>query len=108
MLLHGVIVRADGTEVNVRLGDEPGDPVFCISDLLPHLAKEQNGKTLGTAFAGEGLNAIFGSEPMSEGDEKVKENLLRLLNEKYGICEEDFISSEPVLCSRAERRGRRA
>ena len=94
LALHGVIVRADGTEVNVRIGDEPGDPVFCISDLLPHLAKEQNGKPLGTAFAGEGLNAVFGSEPMSEGDEKVKENLLRLLNEKYGICEEDFISSE--------------
>ena len=82
LALHGVIIRADGTEVNVRIGDEPGDPVFCISDLLPHLAKEQNGKPLGTAFAGEGLNAVFGSEPMSEGDEKVKENLLRLLKRR--------------------------
>lgn len=97
LALHGVVVRADGTGVSVKLGDEPGDPVFCISDLLPHLAKEQNDKPLGKAFAGEGLNVIIGSESGSEGDEKVKENILRLLNEKYGICEEDFISSELCL-----------
>lgn len=98
LALHGVIIRADGTSVNVKLGDEPGDPVFCISDLLPHLAKEQNEKKLSQAFTGEGLNVLISQSP-AEGaeNEAVKEKAIALLNEKYGICEEDFISAELCL-----------
>lgn len=101
LALHGVVTKIDGTNVNIRIGDETGDPVFCITDLLPHLAKEQNSKTLATAFTGEGLNVIFGSSPyieengcVTDVDEKVKLNLLVLLNEKYGITEDDFMSAE--------------
>ena len=60
LALHGVVTKADGETVDVRIGDEPGDPVLCISDLLPHLAKDQNGRPLGQAFTGEGLNVILG------------------------------------------------
>lgn len=98
LALHGVVILGDGTSVNIKLGDEAGDPVFCISDLLPHLAKEQNGKTLATAFSGEGLNAIVGQTPVSgESENPIKANMLKLLNEKYGICEEDLISAELCL-----------
>lgn len=101
LALHGVVTKADGTTIDVKIGDEAGDPVFCITDLLPHLAKEQNQKPLGQAFTGEGLNVFIGSAPfieengkVTEADEKVKLNLLVLLNEKYGITESDFISAE--------------
>jgi len=101
LALHGVVTKADGETVQVRIGDEPGDPVLCISDLLPHLAKDQNGRTLGSAFTGEGLNVMLGSSPFFEedgkltpADEKVKLNIMILLNEKYGITEADFMSAE--------------
>ena len=99
LALHGVVTKADGTTVSVRIGDEAGDPVFCITDLLPHLAKEQNSKPLGQAFTGEGLNVFIGSAPFAEedgklADEGVKLSTLLLLNEKYGITESDFISAE--------------
>jgi len=97
LALHGVVVLADGTSVNIKLGDEEGDPVFCITDLLPHLAQEQNTKTLGTAFTGEGLNVLLGLDQATEGEEKTKENILSLLHEKYGITEEDFLSAELCL-----------
>ncbi len=104
LAVHGVVTRADGTNVNVRIGDEAGDPVFCITDLLPHLAKDQNSKTLGTAFTGEGLNVIIGASPYIEedgtltpADEKVKLNIMVMLNEKYGITESDFMSAELAL-----------
>lgn len=100
LALHGVVVLKDGTSVNVSIGEEEGDPVFCITDLLPHLAREQDTKPLGTAFSGEGLNAILCASPfmedggIAEVDEKVKLNLLSMLHDMYGVTEEDFISAE--------------
>ncbi len=94
--LHGVMVRADGTAVDICIGEDDEDPIFYISDLLPHLAKDQMTRTLADAISGEGLNIILGTEPYreEETDGAIRLNLLRILNEKYGICEEDFISAE--------------
>ena len=94
--LHGVVVKKDGSELKIRIGDEESDPVFYINDLLPHLASEQSQKTLATAVPGETLNILVGGIPLKDGDEKgsVKLNVLNILNEKYGITEEDFISAE--------------
>ncbi len=96
LALHGVIVKADGTVVNVNIGEDEKDPVFTITDLLPHLAKDQYEKKLNEAFQGEHMNVLLGSEPLGGKDEKdrFKKNILSLLNEKYGIVEEDLISSE--------------
>lgn len=95
LALHGVIVRKDGTAVRVRLGEEAGDPLFCVTDLLPHLAKEQMKKPM-TEFGAEKLNVLVGSRPFKDDKESelVKLNVLRLLNEKYGIAEADFLSAE--------------
>lgn len=94
--LHGVVVKKDGSEVKIRIGDSEGDPVFYINDLLPHLAAEQNQKPLGTAISGESLNILVGGIPLKDGDAdgSVKLNILNILNEKYGITEEDLISAE--------------
>lgn len=101
LALHGVVTKADGTNVEIRIGDEAGDPVFCITDLLPHLARNQNASSLGAAFSGECLNVVLGSSPYFEedgkitpADEKVKLNIMIMLNEKYGINESDFMSAE--------------
>lgn len=97
--LHGVVIRKDGTSVQVRIGGEPGDPVLAIPDLLPHLASQQSQKPLGTAVDPEDLNLFVGSRPYpdSEGSDRVKLAVLDLLNQKYGITEEDFLSAE--LCA---------
>lgn len=94
--LHGVIVKKDGSEVNVKIGDSAGDPVFYVNDLLPHLAQEQATKPLATAIQGEQLNILVGGIPLKDGDGdgSVKLNVLNILNEKYGITEEDFVSAE--------------
>lgn len=94
--LHGVIIKNDGSEINVRIGDDATDPVFYINDLLPHLSQEQSQKPLASAITGEGLNILVGGIPLKdgEGDGSVKLNVLNILNEKYGITEEDFISAE--------------
>ena len=94
--LHGVVIKKDGSEIKIRIGDEESDPVFYINDLLPHLASEQNQKPIGTAIAGESLNILIGGMPLKDGDAdgSVKLNVLNILNEKYGITEEDFISAE--------------
>lgn len=94
--LHGRIVKKDGTYVDVSLGEDENEPCFCITDLLPHLAREQMAKKMSQAIMGEDLNALVGSLPFKEGEgsELVKLNILRLLNEKYGIIEEDFTSSD--------------
>ncbi|MDD6275879.1 MAG: aminopeptidase [Clostridia bacterium] len=94
--LHGVIVRRDGTEVEVSLGEKEGEPQFVISDLLPHLGAEQSKRTLGDGIKGEELNVIVGSLPFKSdsGSELVKLNIMKLLNEKYGISEEDFLTAE--------------
>ncbi len=96
LALHGVIVKADGSKVEVNIGEDEKDPVFTITDLLPHLAKDQYEKKLNEAFQGEQMNVLLGSEPVGDKDEKdrFKKNILTLLNEKYGIIEEDLISSE--------------
>ena len=101
LALHGVVTKKNGETVEIRIGDQPGDPVLCITDLLPHLAKDQNGRSLGSAFDGEGMNAIIASSPYLEedgtitpADEKIKLNVLAALNEKYGIIEADFMSAE--------------
>ncbi|MCQ2456309.1 MAG: aminopeptidase [Clostridia bacterium] len=99
LALHGVVTKADGTTVKVTIGEDAGDPVLCISDLLPHLAMEQSQKKLSEAFPGESLNIIVCTSPViDEGepvtDEGVKLNILSMLNEKYGIIEEDFLSAE--------------
>ncbi len=96
LALHGIIVKADGSEVNIRIGDDEGDPVFYVNDLLPHLAQDQVTKPLGSAIPGEALNILVGGIPLKdgEGDGSVKLNVLNILNEKYGVTEADFISAE--------------
>lgn len=96
LALHGVIIKADGSKVEVKIGEEQGEPKFVISDILPHLGAEQGKRTLSEGIQGEELNVIVGSRPFKsdEGSELVKLNILKLLNEKYGIKEADFLSAE--------------
>ena len=95
LALHGVVCRKDGTAVNVVIGEEETDPVLMISDLLPHLAADQMKKTLAEGIQGEQLNVILGSQPLTgEGSDLVKLHMMKLLNEKYGITERDFVSAE--------------
>ncbi|MEW6697400.1 MAG: aminopeptidase [Bacillota bacterium] len=96
LALHGVVCRADGQRVDVSIGDRPGDPIFTITDLLPHLAKDQMVKKLTEAVEGEQLNLLIGGLPLKGGDKDtaVKMNILTLLHRNYGITEEDFISAE--------------
>ncbi|MBQ2948024.1 MAG: aminopeptidase [Clostridia bacterium] len=97
LALHGVICRKDGTTVTVAIGEDAVDPVFYISDLLPHLAQEQMTKTAAKAIEGEELNLIIGGMPVkAEGEEKasVTAGVLAILKEKYGVEEEDFLSAE--------------
>ena len=92
--LHGVVALKDGNVVTVSVGDKPEDPVFTITDLLPHLGKDQMAKTMAEGVQGEALNVLVGSQPGDEEKEAVKENILQILNSTYGIVEEDFISAE--------------
>ena len=95
LALHGVVCRADGTCVNVTIGEDDNDPILMITDLLPHLAADQMQKTAATAITGEQLNVLLGSEPLQgEGSELVKLHVMKLLNEKYGMTESDFLSAE--------------
>lgn len=115
LAIHGVVCKTDGTTVNVCVGEKPEDPVFCIADILPHLAQKQMKETASDFIPGESLDLILGSEipperfrnDDSESDlseskgagkeksgEKAKKNILRILNETYGIREEDFGSAE--------------
>ncbi|MGN0538720.1 MAG: aminopeptidase [Candidatus Fimenecus sp.] len=96
LALHGVVVKADGGKVKVRIGEDEGDPQFVVTDLLPHLAQEQMKQTMAEGIKGENLNILIGSRPFSkdEGGEKVKLNIMKILNEKYGIIESDFLSAE--------------
>ena len=97
--LHGVVALKGGNVVRVSVGNGEGDPLFTIDDLLPHLGAEQSKKPLGEAIPGESLNILIGSRPLAddEGSDRVKVAVLELLNRKYGIVEEDFISAE--LCA---------
>ena len=95
LALHGVICRKDGSVVQVTIGEDENDPVLVVSDLLPHLAADQMKKPLAEGIAGEQLNVIMGSQPLEgEGSDLVKLNIMKLLNEKYGIIESDFLSAE--------------
>lgn len=94
--MHGRVVLKDGTKVDIRIGEEEGEPQFCVTDLLPHLAAEQMEKKLSKAIEGENMNIIAGSWPVraSEGDNLVKLNVMKLIHEKYGMTEEDFVSAD--------------
>ncbi|MBR5923412.1 MAG: aminopeptidase [Clostridia bacterium] len=94
--LHGVFAKKDGSVLTVSIGEKPGEPQFVVNDLLPHLAKEQEKRTLSDGVRGEELNVLIGSRPFKddEGSELVKLAVLKFLNEKYGIKEEDFLSAE--------------
>lgn len=94
--IHGVIVKTNGEKIEVNIGEDENDPIFTITDLLPHLAQDQMDKKLRNAIDGEDLNLLIGSIPYQDEkvSEKVKLNILNILNQKYGITEVDFTSSE--------------
>lgn len=96
LAIHGVVCTKSGESINICIGEDENDPVFVISDLLPHLASEQMKKPATQIITGEELNIIVGSRPFKEDEESelVKLNILSILNEKYGINEEDFLSAE--------------
>ena len=94
LALHGVVVKADGSQVNVVIGEDDNDPVLYINDLLPHLSANYNTKPLGSAIEGEKLNILIGSRPLGNEDNAIKLNTMKILNEKYGIVEEDFLTAE--------------
>jgi aspartyl aminopeptidase len=96
LAIHGVVVKKDGQMVNVVIGEDESDPVIGISDLLIHLSADQMQKKLDKGIEGEDLNILVGSMPIEDKNakERVKYNILNLLNEKYGIVEEDFVSAE--------------
>jgi len=100
LALHGTVIKNDGSAVGIVIGEDEGDPVFMVTDLLPHLGKDQYKKTLSDAFTGENLNILIGSRPAAEEEgaekekERVKLTVMQILNEKYGVVEEDFLSAE--------------
>ena len=95
LALHGVVIKKDGTTVEVNIGEDPNDPIVGITDLLIHLAADQMQKPAAKVIEGEGLDISLGSIPVKEGEkESVKAGVLAILKEKYGIEEEDFISAE--------------
>jgi aspartyl aminopeptidase len=96
LALHGVMVKANGEVVEVKIGEDDTDPVFYINDLLPHLAQRQSQEPLGSAISGETLNILVGGLPYDCDDvsDKIKLTVLSMLNDKYGVTEEDFLSAE--------------
>jgi len=98
LAMHGVVILADGSEVTINIGEDEKDPVFCITDLLPHLSrKTQANKTMAEVISGEQLNIVIGSAPYLSEDkieEPVKMNVLSILHDNYGLTEDDFISAE--------------
>ena len=96
LALHGVICKADGERVDVKLGEDESDPVLVITDILPHLADEQYKRPAPKLIQGEELNILIGSRPFRDdkASEAVKLAIMQILNEKYGITESDFISAE--------------
>lgn len=96
LALHGVVVKEDGTQVEISIGENDDDPVFFISDVLPHLGKKQMEKSMNEGITGEQLNVVIGSIPVNDEDakEKMKTAVLEHLNKTYNIKEEDFISAD--------------
>lgn len=98
LALHGVVVKKDGTVVEITLGEKAVDPVFCVTDLLVHLSQEQLEKKASKVIDGEKLDVLIGGYPLKKTDkESVKDGILALLDEHYGITEEDFNSAELTL-----------
>jgi aspartyl aminopeptidase len=94
LAIHGVVAKKDGTSVSISIGENADEPVFCITDLLPHLAKEQSDRKLGVAITGEGLNVLCGSMPAGKGTQQIKRAILEKLHADYGIDEWDLTSAE--------------
>lgn len=100
LALHGVVAKTDGEVIDVNVGDDEGDPVFCVTDLLPHLANAQMGKKASEVVEGESLDVLVGNRPLivEEGEDEAKDPVkafaLEVLSRKYGIAEEDFLSAE--------------
>ncbi len=96
LAIHGVVFTKDGVEKKVVIGEDENDPVFCINDLLPHLAKDQVAKKLSEGIDGEALTVLVGGWPVSDEtkENRIKLNILNILNKKYGIYEKDFLSAE--------------
>ncbi len=95
LAIHGVVYRKDGSVITVTIGEDDTDPVLCVSDLLIHLSADQLQKTAAKVIEGEQLNVILGTEPLKgEGSDLVKLHIMKLLNEKYGLIEADFLSAE--------------
>lgn len=96
LALHGVFAKKDGSVIDVCIGEDENDPCFVVTDLLPHLAQEQYKRTLAEGIKGEELNILIGSRPFKDdkASELVKLNIMSILNEKYGITEDDFLSAE--------------
>lgn len=95
LAIHGVVILNDGKKVDICIGEDENDPVFCITDLLVHLAADQMEKKLANGITGEALNILVGHIPL-EGEEKdaIEQNILKILNDKYGMVGEDFLSAE--------------
>ena len=122
LALYGVVVKKDGTVVDIAVGDAADDPVFCVTDLLVHLAGKQMGKTANIVVEGEALDVLIGSRPLAKDDSgkkskkkddeengkdsknAVKANILKLLKDKYGIEEDDFLSAEIEVVPAGEAR----
>lgn len=106
LALHGVVTKANGETVTVTIGENDQDPVFYISDLLPHLAKDQMMKNLSEAISGEALNIIIGTQPYKNKTENdfIKLNIMNILSESYGITEKDFLSAELTAVPAAKAR----
>ncbi|MDR0850121.1 MAG: aminopeptidase [Christensenellaceae bacterium] len=98
LALHGVIIKKDGSSVDVKIGEDKYDPVFCITDLLPHLSRKQDEKKMKEGIEPEGLNILIGSIPLKGSDKdkpgSVKKNILEILNKKYGVVEQDLVTAE--------------
>ena len=106
LAMHGVVIKADGETVEISVGEKEGDPVFCATDLLPHLSADQNERKLKDGIKGEELNILLGSLPFDCGDEEIKEavklQILALLHGTYGITEKDFLRAEIELVPAAK------
>ena len=98
LALHGVVIKKDGSKQEINIGEKPEDPVFCVSDLLIHLAQEQMKKDAATVIEGEALDILIANRPLDGKDKNaVKENVLKLLKNEYGLEEDDFLSAELCL-----------
>jgi len=105
LAMHGVVAKKDGSVVEVCIGEEPGDPVFCVTDLLIHLSQEQMKKTGAKVVEGENLDVLVGNYPLKGKDKNaVKAGVLQLLKAQYGIEEDDFLSAELVLVPAGQAR----